>query len=288
MEEEPMGGQFLLPLLVPFVRCYWVAACLFYCLKFWSPKVDALTSYGKLAKTAGTAATRSSASARLFALLRAPVVTHKLGWTSFYVFGFLWNLLCHWAFFYRLSWDEPNFRYRWLIGALFGLHLIKRIFECLFVHAFSHRYMTLLNFVAGLSYYFMVPLSFVESYDYHHPESLPSAAFLVAIFLFCFGSVLQLHSHRILASLRHNSTKKMTKNRTTASTTQDANYNIPHGGMFRWVSCPHYLGEIILYAALMCLTLLSAPPINYSFLCVYFLYYQKQRLNQTKPKKTQP
>ncbi|KAL6049592.1 Very-long-chain enoyl-CoA reductase, variant 2 [Balamuthia mandrillaris] len=154
MEDEPMGGRFLVPLLVPFVRCYWVAACLFYCLKFWSPKVDALTSYGKLAKTTGTAATRS-ASDRLFALLRAPVVTHKLGWTSFYVFGFLWNLLFHWAFVYRLGWDgeatQPSFRHRWLIGALFGLHLIKRIFECLFVHAFSHRYMTLLNFVAGAS-----------------------------------------------------------------------------------------------------------------------------------------
>jgi steroid 5-alpha reductase family enzyme len=24
-------------------------------------------------------------------------------------------------------------------------------------------------------------------------------------------------------------------------------YRIPRGGLFEWVSCPHYLGEIIIY-----------------------------------------
>ena len=51
--------------------------------------------------------------------------------------------------------------------------------------------------------------------------------------LFFAGLVINLQSDEILISLRKNS---------------ENGYAIPYGGMFRWVSCPNYLGELMEWA----------------------------------------
>jgi hypothetical protein len=50
--------------------------------------------------------------------------------------------------------------------------------------------------------------------------------------LFATGYAINRHSDRILRHLR---------------APGETGYRVPRGGMFRWVSCPHYLGEIIMW-----------------------------------------
>ncbi len=69
-----------------------------------------------------------------------------------------------------------------------------------------------------------------------HPASwLYSRQFLTGALVFAAGMALNLHSDSLLRRLRP-----------AGSSQGGANaYRIPHGGLFRWISCPNYLGEII-------------------------------------------
>ena len=54
--------------------------------------------------------------------------------------------------------------------------------------------------------------------------------FIVGALLFWFGYVLNQHSDRVLIGLRADG---------------ETGYKIPHGGGYRFVSCPNYLGEMV-------------------------------------------
>jgi protein-S-isoprenylcysteine O-methyltransferase Ste14 len=57
--------------------------------------------------------------------------------------------------------------------------------------------------------------------------------FIVGIGLFVAGAAVNLQSDSILRRLRKPG---------------ETRYQIPHGGLYRWVSCPNYLGEIVEWA----------------------------------------
>jgi steroid 5-alpha reductase family enzyme len=57
-----------------------------------------------------------------------------------------------------------------------------------------------------------------------HPRTI------IGVFIFVVGFIINRWSDRILRSLR---------------THPGDDYQVPYGGLFRWVSCPNYLGEII-------------------------------------------
>ena len=76
---------------------------------------------------------------------------------------------------------------------------------------------------------------------------------LQGVVVFLLGSALQFHSHLLLSRL--SSTKQRRRHSTTTSTTTSTTsvrprYRIPRGGAFEYVSCPHYLGEIVIYFGL--------------------------------------
>ena len=54
--------------------------------------------------------------------------------------------------------------------------------------------------------------------------------FITGVFLFACGFAINKHSDWILKNLRKPG---------------ESGYSIPRGGLYRWVSCPNYLGEII-------------------------------------------
>ena len=64
-----------------------------------------------------------------------------------------------------------------------------------------------------------------------YPESwISSPQMLVGLLLFISGFMINRWADRILQNLRkHGGTR----------------YKIPYGGLYRWISCPNYFGEII-------------------------------------------
>ena len=61
-------------------------------------------------------------------------------------------------------------------------------------------------------------------------EWLYDPRFLIGVALFLFGFFVNIHSDNILINLRDE---------------DEAGYKIPHGGFFKHVSCPNYMGECI-------------------------------------------
>ncbi|KAI8063250.1 3-oxo-5-alpha-steroid 4-dehydrogenase-domain-containing protein [Gongronella butleri] len=118
------------------------------------------------------------------------------------------------------------------------IHFLKRVYEVLFVHRYSGQSVLLDAAFISSSY-----LSFAMTQWYFAtrvPYSLVNSRQLcLGAALFVLGEGINFYHHKILASLR--------KNGNTA-------YKIPQGGLFRYVWCPHYLGEIISF---MAMTLLS-------------------------------
>jgi steroid 5-alpha reductase family enzyme len=56
--------------------------------------------------------------------------------------------------------------------------------------------------------------------------------FLIGVVIFLTGFVINLHSDHILRNLRKRG---------------DTGYKIPYGGLFRWITCPNYFGEIVVW-----------------------------------------
>lgn len=54
--------------------------------------------------------------------------------------------------------------------------------------------------------------------------------FMIGVMLFIIGFLINQHSDAILFALRKSG---------------EGGYKIPNGGLFRWISCPNFLGEII-------------------------------------------
>jgi len=63
-----------------------------------------------------------------------------------------------------------------------------------------------------------------------HPTPLLSAHFLIGTAIFLAGFILHFHADRTIRRLRQPG---------------ETVYRVPNGGLFRWVSSPNYLGEII-------------------------------------------
>ncbi len=61
---------------------------------------------------------------------------------------------------------------------------------------------------------------------------LTDIRFVVGVFLFFAGYIINRHSDYLLYKMKKQ---------------QNNGYNRPDGGLFRWVSCPNYLGEIIIW-----------------------------------------
>ena len=70
-------------------------------------------------------------------------------------------------------------------------------------------------------------------YSLHYPypiEWLYSPQFIIGVALFIIGMGINIFSDNILFALRKKG---------------ESDYKIPYGGLFKWISCPNYLGEII-------------------------------------------
>ncbi|CAL8469011.1 g8552 [Coccomyxa elongata] len=152
------------------------------------------------------------------------------------------------------------------------LHLTRRLLESvlLFDYPASAR-MHFIAYIFGMSYYIVLPISllpgsqwerlgsFSATKDQHwslggtswqsgeagvlsNLQDAMKPAVVLGLCVFVIGNLLQFQSHWILARLRRQLSGQGKK---------EGDYSIPRGGAFELVSCPHYLGEIVIYGGLM-------------------------------------
>jgi hypothetical protein len=148
------------------------------------------------------------------------------------------------------------------------VHLIRRCYECIYVHAWtSNSTMHLFGYLLGLLHYVLLPLVFIPSSDLYyfqhtrvvegtntHDTSWKKRLVIAlgALVLGLVGQYEQHLHHVILANLRkraHQTTISTQVSSKSSGETKGNHYAIPIGRGFDYVSCPHYLAEICIYVS---------------------------------------
>lgn len=144
------------------------------------------------------------------------------------------------------------------LSAMVLVHMSRRSIECVFVHVFSPRPLGLHNLLLMWAYYAFMPLALFLELVVEVLEGVVSPTPVrfslsgmfsvgIAIELFLLASVLQFSSHRILALLRQPS--EANKSARAQGSAPSYAYTVPKGGAFEYVSCPHYLAELLIYTS---------------------------------------
>ncbi len=184
----------------------------------------------------------------------------KSWFTHFYIVGFMVNsgvLLRLFDFGCPPSETEIASPAQALSLSLFHFHVSRRLFECLYQTSFSPTSrMNIAHYALGITFYCLAPFTLVTASSRSKATCVSSPLeglnllldcdratfnrFLAGTLLLLFGSLHQNASHAILAGLRSRLNHGAT----------GSHYFIPRGGFFEFVSCPHYLMEVIIYVGL--------------------------------------
>ena len=152
-----------------------------------------------------------------------------------------------------------------LITGLYNLHIYYRLYECITKQIPSSARMHIGGFLVGLIFYITTPVTLTIDSLYEPGWQQPSWLSLVlGTLLFFYAFVHQCNCHDILYKLRTNQQHHLSESN---SSSQD--YGIPTGDWFRYVSCPHYFCEILMYFALFMLTGFQ----SFSALCILLDHY---------------
>jgi protein-S-isoprenylcysteine O-methyltransferase Ste14 len=156
-----------------------------------------------------------------------PIVRARFGWVMMELPSPVCFLLAY------VGGDHAGEPYPLLFMAAYQLHYVHRtlVFPLLMRGDNKHNPVATIalavtfNSVNGL----LCGLA-VSQYAHYGPDWARDPRFLLGALLFVTGFAINLHSDAILRGLRRPG---------------ESGYSVPHGGLFRWVSCPNYLGEII-------------------------------------------
>jgi 3-oxo-5-alpha-steroid 4-dehydrogenase 1 len=171
-----------------------------------------------------------------------------------------------WPLVYLLIW-ETHYLYRTFIYS----SLIRgsgKTFPALLVF-FAFVFNILNGYVNGFSLFFQPAGNL--------PADFLTPHFLIGLAVFVTGFAINIHSDRIIRNLRQKG---------------ETGYKIPYGGLFRFVSSPNYMGEIIEWIGWAILTwsfagfsfavftfcnLAPRAVSNHNWYCKTFTYYPKER-----------
>ena len=122
-----------------------------------------------------------------------------------------------------------------LIAAMLTLHFLKRFLEVVFVHIYSGRMDR--GSALGIAAYYALMTKMVVHQQAAVPISITNGKLPVwPLVLFFVGETGNLWHHASLARLRKRS--------------RDAKYVLPSEGLFEFITCPHYLFEILAWVGL--------------------------------------
>lgn len=188
----------------------------------------------------------------------------KSWFTLYYLFGSFLNAVLLFSLFYfrgedgaransQICLQSELLLFRVVEAVLLELHLLRRLLECLFVSIFSRSSMAVAVLGGGLAFYFLVVLgasvdivcscSFATGTTVNRVKNNQYLLLWgCGIIIFLVSSMNQLECHRILGSIR--TSLKVGR---SGDPDQTAQYAIPEGNLFKFVSCPHYFWEVCIY-----------------------------------------
>ena len=116
---------------------------------------------------------------------------------------------------------------------LLEFHLIRRLWECYYCTIYGDSVMHVSGLFCGLLHYFLVPLCIKHgNMSNSNPISASQTWKLLSIALFFVSNYFQYQHHLILYKMKLKFADS---------------YALPKGALFRYVCCPHYLMEILIY-----------------------------------------
>jgi very-long-chain enoyl-CoA reductase len=121
-----------------------------------------------------------------------------------------------------------------IFSVLMMLQFGKRVLEVLFLHKYSGHTDLKTALPGGAMYLFYS--STCSAYAATLPEYVDTAASSLGLLAFFVGLAGNFYHHHLLANLRPS---------TPASATAPKKYVVPMGGLFPYVSCPHYFFEVL-------------------------------------------
>ncbi|KAH7631749.1 hypothetical protein B0T09DRAFT_356262 [Sordaria sp. MPI-SDFR-AT-0083] len=123
----------------------------------------------------------------------------------------------------------------------------RRLYEDSLVHGKSKSTMWIVHWVLGLSYYLFTSVAVWVEGSGATDYGMPLLKTLVAIVMFLYASINQYSCHRHLAGLKK--------------------YSLPELGLFRYLICPHYFCECLVYLSLAIVAASKGELLNKTLLC---------------------
>ena len=151
-----------------------------------------------------------------------------------------------------------------LAMSLLTLQVWRRLYECMFVNAASNSRMNILHYIVGYVHYFCAGAGILSEaagfanngpFDVHFNQGVKhtiewlhlefnwqmvTLVQTVSCLIFLWAWKHQYITHKIFANLK----------KQLALSGNKSSHSIPHGDWFYYVSCPHYLAEILMYACI--------------------------------------
>lgn len=121
---------------------------------------------------------------------------------------------------------------------------MRRLYECVFINQPSNSTMNITHYIVGYAHYFCATTGYIceapglvrgSSFRAVSLSSLSPECWLLTL-IFLAAWYLEFEAHKIFAELKVRNPKT---------------HSIPRGSLFEYVSCPHYLCEVIIYTCFM-------------------------------------
>ena len=242
------------------------------------PELKDMASHGKTRDTNKLSQSPTVTKGALDFLVHGDfLMIKKKHFGQFYIVGLLVLTATLWlATTMRTSPTAPSLMVASIV--LLYLHLFRRLYECMFVHKWKDTsVMHIAGYLVGAIHYVWLPMVFVRLpceaclreilgegivpsifYSQYNSgplwvenASLPPLVWRLPPILLCLWGQYQQHKHHVLlADMRK--PEQSTNTATAAGNSKDKSatkYSLPSGGWFQYVTCPHYLAEILVYVS---------------------------------------
>ena len=166
----------------------------------------------------------------------------QLGWSTVFLCEYAGPLVVYLLFylfpfaFYDSIPAKPILPVVNIAAICWSFHYLKRIYETIFVHRFSHSTMPIRNLFKNCSYYWGAAafVSYFTNHPLYTPPCYGNLQIYSGLFLFLLCEVGNYSSHAALRDLRPPGSKE----RRIPYPTSD-----PFTFLFKFVSCPNYTYE---------------------------------------------